>query len=291
MKIKILKNSIILMVGLIFATFCKQEVTQVKKASDEQPVAKIQYLKGSVKIERSGSVVEAKINDLLQVKDILIAEKDSVVDIILKEKGILRINENTRIEIRALSSENIEIFQNNGSVITYLKKLKETENYSVITPTSIAAVRGTSFITKVVNEKRTDIALVEGKIEIKNQKGERIILDQAAEISVEKEKELSKKKIMPLSKESLQMLKELAAQEKGNIQEFVSFVSELKNSSAYKDLGIDVNYQEKVEEAKKLPEKKVVEKIKSSEEKVIQRNVKNDPLKIPTEKDFSKDKN
>lgn len=291
MMVKIFKNSFILLVGLIFFIFCKQEVTQVKKASEEQPIAKIQYLKGSVKIERSGTVVEAKINDFLQVKDILIAEKDSVVDIILKEKGILRINENTRVEIRSLTSENIEIFQNNGSVITHLKKLKETENYSIITPTSVAAVRGTSFITKVVNENRTDFALVEGKLEIKNQKGEKIILDQAAEISVEKEKELSKKRIQPLSKESLQMLRELASQDKGNVQEFVSFVSELKNSSAYKDIGVDVNYQEKVEEAKKLPEKKVVEKIKSSEEKIIQRNVKNDPLKIPTEKDFSKDKN
>ncbi|MFN3603690.1 MAG: FecR domain-containing protein [Leptonema sp. (in: bacteria)] len=287
MKLKIKKKFYFVGIGLFLLSFCKQE-TQVKKSLEEQPVAKIQFVKGQVKVERDKILAEAKINDLLQTKDILITEKDSSIDIILKDKGIIRINENTRIEIRSLTSDNIEIYQDRGSVISHLKKLKESENYSIITPTSIAAVRGTSFITKVISENKTNIALIEGKIEIKNQKGDTIVLDQAGEINVEKEKELSKKKILPLSKESLQLLKELASQDKGNVQEYVSFVTELKNSSAYKEIAVETNYQEKIEESKKLPEKKITEKLKSSEEKIIQRNVKNDPLKIPTEKDFNK---
>ncbi len=277
---------LIIFVGLVSLEFCKKE--SIKEANIEQPIAKIQYIKGVVKIEREGNVIEGKINDFLQKNDILYTEKDSVVDIIIRQKGIIRITDNTKIKINFITSENIEIFQDKGSIITHLRKLKESENYSIVTPTSVAAVRGTSFITKIINENQTNFALIEGRIEIKNKKGETIILEQAGEIIVERDKELSKKKILPLSKESLQILKEIASQDKGNIQEYASFVTEIKNSSMYKYIATDTNYEEKVEEFKKLPEKKVIEKIKSSEENVIQRNIKKDPLKIPSEKDFEK---
>lgn len=277
---------IIVFVGLISLEFCKKE--SVKKTIEEQPLAKIQYIKGQIKIEREGSVIEGKINDFLQKNDILITEENSIVDIILREKGILRITENTKIKMNSLTPENIEIIQDKGSVITHLKKLKESENYTIVTPTSIAAVRGTSFITKVLKDDQTNFALIEGKIEIKNKKGNSIILDQAGEIIIEKDKEISRKKILPLSKESLDILKEIASQDKGNVQEYVSFVTEIKNSSAYKNIATDINYEAKVEESKTLHQKKIIEKLKSSEENVIQRNIKKDPLKIPSEKDFEK---
>lgn len=278
---------IMIILGL-FLIGCKQEI-QVQKQPEETVIAKVQFIKGNSVIKRNGEEKSIQVNDSLQIKDVIITKENSSVDIILKNKGIIRIGENTQIELQTLSEENIEINQNSGTVITHLKKLKENEGYSIITPTSVAAVRGTSFITNVNEQKNTNIALISGKIEIKNNQGSTLILDQPGEVTVQKEKDLTKEKVRPLSKESLKLLKELAAQETGNVQEYVSFVQEIKNSSAYKEVELESNYQEKVEDAINKQDKKLIKKVQSGEETVIKRNIKNDPLKVPTSKDFSKE--
>jgi len=280
-------TKIMIILGL-FLIGCKQEI-QVQKQPEETVIAKVQFIKGNSIIKRNGIEKSIQVNDSLQIKDVIITKENSSVDIILKNKGIIRIGENTQIELKTLSEENIEINQNSGTVITHLKKLKENEGYSIITPTSVAAVRGTSFITNVNEQKNTNIALISGKIEIKNNQGSTLILDQPGEVTVQKEKDLTKEKVRPLSKESLKLLKELAAQETGNIQEYVSFVQEIKNSSAYKEVELESNYQEKVEDAINKQDKKLIKKVQSGEETVIKRNIKNDPLKVPTSKDFSKE--
>lgn len=278
---------IMIILGL-FLIGCKQEI-QVQKQPEETVIAKVQFIKGNSVIKRNGEEKSIQVNDSLQIKDVIITKENSSVDIILKNKGIIRIGENTQIELQTLSEENIQINQNSGTVITHLKKLKENEGYSIITPTSVAAVRGTSFITNVNEQKNTNIALINGKIEIKNNQGSTLILDQPGEVTVQKEKDLTKEKVRPLSKESLKLLKELAAQETGNVQEYVSFVQEIKNSSAYKEVELESNYQEKVEDAINKQDKKLIKKVQSGEETVIKRNIKNDPLKVPTSKDFSKE--
>ncbi|GIW70373.1 MAG: sigma factor regulatory protein FecR [Patescibacteria group bacterium] len=284
-KIKIILT--IFGIGLIF-TLCKQE-PQIQKEPEVKIIAKVQFLKGDAYIKRDNVEKPVQINDLLQMKDILITKENTTLDIVLKNKGIIRIAENTQIELQTLSEENIEIHQNSGTVITHLKKLKENENYRISTPTAVAAVRGTSFITKVDEEKNSNFALIHGKIEVKNQKGSSIVIDQPGELTVKKEMDLMKQKIRPLSKESLQLLKELAAQDTGNVQEFVSFVQELKNSSAYKEIELEANYEEKVENVVSNQNKKSIPKTQSAEETVIKRNIKKDPLKIPPSRDFTKE--
>lgn len=272
---------------LIFA-FCKQETTQIQKQPIEEVIARVQFIKGEVFLQRNDEVKPLNVNDSLVMNDIIITKDNSLVDIIIKNKGIVRLAENTKIHIQTLTNESIELHQDSGTVITHLKRLKQTENYTIITPTSIAAVRGTSFITKVLQDKSTNYALIEGKIEIKNDKGKSIVMDQPGELVVQKQMDLTKQKVRPLSKESLQILKEIAAQETGNIQEFASFVQELKNSSAFKNLEVDSDYEQKVQNAMNKQDRKTIEKVKSGEETVIKRNIKTDPLKIAPEKDFAK---
>ena len=275
---------LILLLGLIS---CKEE-RQIQKQPEKNIVARIQYIKGEAILQKENTQKNVQINDVLEMNDIILTKDDATVDIIVKNKGIIRIGENARVELKTLSEENIELKQDSGTVITHLKKLNANENYSIVTPTSVAAVRGTSFITKVDKDQNTTVALVHGSIEIKDKKGNSMVLDKAGEITIQKEMDLTKQKVRPLSKESLQMLKELAAQDKGNVQEFVSFVQELKNSSSFKDIGLESNYEEQLETVSKQ-EKKVVQKIQSGEETVLKRNIKKDPLKIPPSKDFTKE--
>ncbi len=279
---------LILLMILIGLANCKEE-RQIQKQPEKNIIARIQYIKGEAIIQKENTQKSAQINDVLEMNDIILTRDDATVDIIIKNKGIIRIGENARVELKTLSEENIELKQDSGTVITHLKKLNANENYSIVTPTSVAAVRGTSFITKVDKDQNTTVALIHGSIEIKDKKGNSMVLDKAGEITIQKEMDLIKQKLRPLSKESLQMLKELAAQDKGNVQEFISFVQELKNSSSYKDIGLESNYEEKLEETVSKQEKKVVQKIQSGEETVLKRNIKQDPLKVPPSKDFTKE--
>jgi len=279
---------LILLMILMGLANCKEE-RQIQKQPEKNIIARIQYIKGDVILQKENTQKSAQINDVLEMNDIILTKDDTIVDIIVKNKGIIRIGENARVELKTLSEENIELKQDSGTVITHLKKLNANENYSVVTPTSVAAVRGTSFITKVDKDQNTTVALVHGSIEIRDKKGNSMVLDKAGEITIQKQMDLTKQKIRPLSKESLEMLKQLAAQDKGNVQEFVSFVQELKNSSSYKDIGLESNYEEKLEETVSKQEKKIVQKIQSGEETVLKRNIKKDPLKVPPSKDFTKE--
>jgi hypothetical protein len=279
---------LILLMILIGLANCKEE-RQIQKQPEKNIIARIQYIKGEAILQKENTQKSAQINDVLEMNDIILTKDDATVDIIVKNKGIIRIGENARVELKTLSEENIELKQDSGTVITHLKKLNANENYSVVTPTSVAAVRGTSFITKVDKDQNTTVALVHGSIEIRDKKGNSMVLDKAGEITIQKQMDLTKQKIRPLSKESLEMLKQLAAQDKGNVQEFVSFVQELKNSSSYKDIGLESNYEEKLEETVSKQEKKIVQKIQSGEETVLKRNIKKDPLKVPPSKDFTKE--
>jgi len=279
---------LILLMILIGLANCKEE-RQIQKQPEKNIIARIQYIKGDVILQKENTQKSAQINDVLEMNDIILTKDDATVDIIVKNKGIIRIGENARVELKTLSEENIELKQDSGTVITHLKKLNANENYSVVTPTSVAAVRGTSFITKVDKDQNTTVALVHGSIEIKDKTGNSMVLDKAGEITIQKQMDLTKQKVRPLSKESLEMLKQLAAQDKGNVQEFVSFVQELKNSSSYKDIGLESNYEEKLEETVSKQEKKIVQKIQSGEETVLKRNIKKDPLKVPPSKDFTKE--
>ncbi len=283
-----MKKFFLIQLGLLLFAFsyCKEEVT-IQKENIEKFIAKPQFIKGDVKLERQGNIQNLEMNTMLLKDDKILTGKDAALDIILKDRGIIRIGEESVIEIKSLLEENLEFNQSSGTIITHLKRLSSSEKFSVVTPTSVASVRGTSFIVKVDKQtNNTNIALVEGSLEIKDNKGKSVILDEPGEISISKDMEIRKENLKPLSKESLKLLKDLASADKGNVQEFSSFIQELKNSKVYKEIQTESNFERKIEETKLVQTQKNIEKIKSSEEETIKRNTAKDPLKIPTDKEF-----
>lgn len=278
-------------VVLILVVFldCKQKVQEVQNPQISEPIAKVQFIQGDVYLFRGEEKRKLQINEFLFMSDAIQTEKNSIVDIIFRNKGIVRLNQNTKIELQVLSEDKIQLRQDSGTVINHLKKLSDKESYTITTPTSIAAVRGTSFIVKVKDSRKTEFALIEGKIEIQNQKGQKVIIDKPGEITIEQDKELKEDLLKPLSKESIQILKEIAASDVGNVQEYASFIQEIKNSTALKEIAIDEDYEKKVSESVFKQNKKSVEKVQSAEKLVIKRNTQNDPLKIPVNEDYRKD--
>ena len=92
---------LILLLGLIS---CKEE-RQIQKQPEKSIVARIQYIKGEAIIQKENTQKSAQINDVLEMNDIILTKEDATVDIIVKNKGIIRIGENARVELKHLAKK------------------------------------------------------------------------------------------------------------------------------------------------------------------------------------------
>jgi ferric-dicitrate binding protein FerR (iron transport regulator) len=104
--------------------------------------------------------VAIKYGDLIETGD------NSYCDIIMNEKNILRMNENSRMTFKISEKESyIELTR--GWLAGVTTKIFSNEGtYLIKTPTTVASVRGTSFCTKVENPDSTYFCVCNGNIEL-----------------------------------------------------------------------------------------------------------------------------
>lgn len=118
---------------------------------------------GSVKINSSavsGTGVSIKPGDVIETGD------KSFCDIMINEKNILRIKENSRVILHVTSKDSF-IRIDRGWLAGVTKAKFTTEGrYRINTPTVAAAVRGTSFCAKVEDEKNTYFCVCNGTINL-----------------------------------------------------------------------------------------------------------------------------
>ena len=60
----------------------------------------------------------------------------------------------------------VELEQKTGSIWSKIRPLGKEESFHIRTPSSVAGVRGTAFISMILDENRTDICVCEGKVEV-----------------------------------------------------------------------------------------------------------------------------
>jgi len=109
---------------------------------------------------------EIKYGDVIQTGDL------SLCELIINEKNILRLGQKSKLAFNISEKENsLDLIE--GWLAGITKKITAKERtYLVKSPTSVAAVRGTSFCTKVENQNSTYFCVCNGKIELQNSKGE-----------------------------------------------------------------------------------------------------------------------
>ena len=120
----------------------------------------------------SGSI---KINNasipgvgLIQIKhgDIIETAGNSFCDIMVDDKKIIRIRENSRL-ICNLSSGASSLQLERGLITVVTKEKYSSESrYSIVAPAVSALIKGRSFCIKIENEKSTYLCLCSGKINI-----------------------------------------------------------------------------------------------------------------------------
>lgn len=123
---------------------------------------------GDVKIRLKDSMEwkDAKPGVSLDIKDIIKTGVQSSAIIRLGQISIAKVKENTTVAIYQLAKNPI-IYIEEGDMLLDTSTKRHAINYFIITPTTVAAVRGT-IIKTTYKDGVTTVLLVEGKTEVYN---------------------------------------------------------------------------------------------------------------------------
>lgn len=244
---------------ITFASFTFYHCS-AKKSNEStviEPKEKVQSVRvawsmGDVFILRSDTEMKPELGMELNERDSIVTKKNGSLEIMISDKGVIKISKNSKISVSSiLTSEGkgeTNVHVNYGKIVTVLKKEKKDEKFNVSTPTSIAGVRGTTFLTIVEAPEdkdgnvsvdsctkkscNTKFAVIEGSISVKKTgEADEVILEKNSEITVTKEKKITNKMIKSLNKESLEDLKNMIVFHKNNVMGFSKLVDELKEGS------------------------------------------------------------
>ncbi|WP_411823719.1 FecR domain-containing protein [Leptospira sp. 'Mane'] len=314
------KKSTLVLVAIfaIFTLFCQKDSKTSNATSEPEPqverAAAFAFIKGDVIVLREGSQVKPVLGDILVATDTVVTGANGTAEILLGEDGVLKLAKNTALSINSAlkghaEERNTEVNLQYGKLVTVLKKERKSESFHIATPTSIAGVRGTSFLTSVENPSSKSgsvpcgqsncvvkYAVLDGAIAIRKSNSENeLILDKQKEATIGSDSKLSEKLVKPLDSQSLGELKEMLVFENTKMLEFESLSNELRsNNEVLKQMDVGSSLDEvetsvRKKEATRNKSDEVITTAKSVEEsKYIQKDVQKDSLKLPAKEGFDK---
>ena len=134
-------------------------------------------VEGEVKVKRRFKLLDVKPEDTLRVKDQINTGDASKIEIRLSPKNHMRIDSNTKLTLERPGKEEksgkemIMIKLMAGTVRTKLDGLMESnEVFSIRTPSAVAGVRGTDFVTSynpALGAKAFSLTVIKGEVEVK----------------------------------------------------------------------------------------------------------------------------
>lgn len=251
-----------------------------KKEQKESSILTVQTVLGNVTIQSGDVKSTPAAGSLVKENSIIRTGKLSLIDIKYKNSGIIRVNENSNIDIaRLFSAENADetiLNMEEGKVFVTISKITKDSKFQVKTPTSVAAARGTAF--RVTSEKgisRVDV--LAGHVKVNPVKDDKIIENIEKIVDPDKTVEINEKdiiniveekkdiEIVSLQKEEIQTIREEARFMK--LDE--SFNKEIKNE--IKEIGIESKPAEEIKDNKEYEKEliKQLEKVQEEKEAVL----------------------
>ena len=109
-------------------------------------------------------------------EDTLVTGDDSLADIALSDRSILRLRANSALRLDSLrklkeGESQTRLSLKRGDMLNYVNKSRRGDEYRVTTPTSIASVRGTSFGVKSSKDGGSEVLVSEGMVAVKSLTG------------------------------------------------------------------------------------------------------------------------
>ncbi|PKN77743.1 MAG: hypothetical protein CVU48_10615 [Candidatus Cloacimonetes bacterium HGW-Cloacimonetes-1] len=141
-------------------------VTLVFSLMSVDAVAYISASKGKVELTRNTKAQKFKVGDLLQNNDEIRTGGESFAAYkFVDDSANIKVFPNSVVKITAMKSGtklNKSVAVTKGSVLSKVKK--NSGAFQVETPTTVASVRGTGFLTKVSEDQTTMIIVTEGDV-------------------------------------------------------------------------------------------------------------------------------
>src|SRR5690606_8261265 len=127
-----------------------------KEEAPKQIQSRITFLIGKVSITnaKTAKSSQAIAGSILEEGDEIQTGKKAKAEIMLGNKGFFKLEENSTFRLDKVSLDDSGVNSMNGSILngrmlSIIKKSKQGETVGINTPTSLAGVRGTSFVTDV----------------------------------------------------------------------------------------------------------------------------------------------
>ena len=144
----------------------------VQKTSAE--IGNIQVYEGNAEIIGDDKTSDAKTGQTVKIKDTIRVSGGSKVAIALKDSSVIRLDENTEVEIGQLSYQGQKIKDATfkltaGRLWSRVAPLEQNGDFEVETPTVVASVRGTSFNTTSI-QKITGVYVYKKKVDVRLKK-------------------------------------------------------------------------------------------------------------------------
>jgi hypothetical protein len=164
------------LVAVVSLTVCKKpdvDVSENSKNSNELS-AVVVFAVGDSSIQHADSTQEkAQLGTALKAGDHVVTGDNGKVDVQFPDGSNIRISPKSVIDFSKLSqnsagTSNTEIALMSGKVFAKVNKAKKDDNFTVVTPTAIAGVRGTSFIVESEAGKPSSVKVVDGAVAFSN---------------------------------------------------------------------------------------------------------------------------
>jgi len=133
-------------------------------------IGEISALRGKVEIHRDNKILIAKIGFRIEKKDIILTKKNSVVQIIFKDRTIITIGPNSNFSISDYLFDNSKNSKAKFSLFKGIIKVLDGQigkiapkKFTVHTRDSIIGIRGTMFVVEIKNDI-TKVGILEGKV-------------------------------------------------------------------------------------------------------------------------------
>ena len=128
------------------------------------------YLSGIVDISEGNEWIPAEIGDRVTRANSVKTGPDSSCEIQFASTAVIRLQENTEIEMRRVSltpeASKVGLKMVAGSVLAKVQKLSNQDSFSVTTQSAVCGVRGTEFSVSVGDGTETVLAVKEGSVAV-----------------------------------------------------------------------------------------------------------------------------
>lgn len=141
--------------------------------SEANPAAVILQSKGVIELNRADEKKNVSSGEILYNGDELISSEESIAAIRFVDDGaIIKLFSNSILMIKTIKEANTldkQLYLEVGELWSKVKK--ESGSYQIETPTAVAAVKGTDFLTEVKDNGDTWLFTFEGIVELKTDMG------------------------------------------------------------------------------------------------------------------------